>query len=135
MNKLIFNWSGGKDSALALYYLLQEGNWDIVGLLTTVNDHYNRITMHGVRHELLEQQADILGFEQISVRLPEQPSMETYEQLLPKCCTHCGTSRDFPIHIAIQFQRMDAAIAEKEITQMLRCEIPFAEIVLDREVR
>ncbi|MBL7884806.1 MAG: diphthine--ammonia ligase [Bacteroidia bacterium] len=55
--KVIFCWSGGKDSALALYKILQDDAYEIIGLLTTINKKYKRVSMHGVREELIEQQA------------------------------------------------------------------------------
>ena len=59
--KIILSWSGGKDSALALYELMRQGNTDIT-LLTTITDKYERISMHGVRKVLLEKQAESLGW-------------------------------------------------------------------------
>ena len=78
----IFNWSGGKDSALALYKVRQAGRYHIQTLLTTVSTPYQRISMHGVRTALLEQQAAALGLPCRQLRLPEMPSMATYEQLM-----------------------------------------------------
>ncbi len=74
------NWSGGKDSALALYKVLQEGIYDVKFLLTTVNSRWQRISMHGVRRELLHRQAETIGIELIELLLPEMPSMEIYER-------------------------------------------------------
>ena len=78
----IFNWSGGKDSALALYKVLQSGQYDVQELLTTVSEPYQRISMHGVRVALLEQQAASLGLPCRKLVLPEMPTMEAYEQLM-----------------------------------------------------
>lgn len=72
------NWSGGKDSALALYYAIRSGQWDIVSLLTTVNEQHNRVSMHGVRTELLEAQAERLKLLLHQLQLPGDVSMETY---------------------------------------------------------
>lgn len=77
-----FNWSGGKDSTLALQYLLQENQYDVRCLLTSVNAHFNRISMHGVRVELLELQAQAIGIPLRKLLLPEMPSMEIYEQTM-----------------------------------------------------
>jgi diphthamide synthase (EF-2-diphthine--ammonia ligase) len=52
---VLFCWSGGKDSAMALHALLQRSDICITGLLTTVTEGYERISMHGVRRELLER--------------------------------------------------------------------------------
>ena len=78
----ILNWSGGKDSALALYKVRQAGHYDIQTLLTTVSTPYQRISMHGVRTALLERQAAALGLPCRQLLLPEMPSMATYEQLM-----------------------------------------------------
>jgi uncharacterized protein (TIGR00290 family) len=59
--KIVFCWSGGKDSALALHRLQVEGRYDVIALLTTCNEHFQRVSMHGVRMELLEQQARAIG--------------------------------------------------------------------------
>ncbi|TKK69232.1 diphthine--ammonia ligase [Ilyomonas limi] len=79
MHKAYFNWSGGKDSALALYYALQN-NIHVQKLLTNVNAVHNRISMHGVRRSLLEAQAKAIGLPLDTIELPEQPSMKDYEQ-------------------------------------------------------
>ena len=78
----IFNWSGGKDSALALYKVLRSGQYDVQELLTTVSEPYQRISMHGVRVALLEQQAASLGLPCRQLLLPEMPTMEAYERLM-----------------------------------------------------
>jgi uncharacterized protein (TIGR00290 family) len=58
--KVVLAWSGGKDSAMALHALLQSDQYEVVSLLTTVTKQYERISHHGVREELLEQQAAAL---------------------------------------------------------------------------
>ncbi len=73
------HWSGGKDSALALYHSLQNNACDVRYLLTSLNDSFGRISMHGVREELLDQQARRLGIELLKLRLPETVSMEEYQ--------------------------------------------------------
>jgi uncharacterized protein (TIGR00290 family) len=82
MMKAIFNWSGGKDSALALYHCLQNPEIDIRYLVTTINDAADRISMHGVRTELLEQQAAQIGIPLYPIRLPEMPGMEVYDNIM-----------------------------------------------------
>ena len=59
--KILLSWSGGKDSALALYELKIHNKYKICALLTTITEEYDRISMHGVRRILLEEQADSLG--------------------------------------------------------------------------
>jgi uncharacterized protein (TIGR00290 family) len=78
--KIIFCWSGGKDSALALHRLLAEGKYEVVGLLTTCNEHFQRVSMHGVRLELLERQARAIGLPLEKVFVSRRGSNEEYTQ-------------------------------------------------------
>lgn len=80
--KAIFNWSSGKDSALALYKLLQDSSFEISCLLTSVNTQHQRISMHGVRVALLQKQADSIGLPLEIVLIPEMPTMEVYESVM-----------------------------------------------------
>jgi uncharacterized protein (TIGR00290 family) len=73
------NWSGGKDSSLALHRLLQDKQYDIRYLLTSVNSTHDRISMHGVRRSLLQAQAKAIGIPLQTIELLELPSMEAYE--------------------------------------------------------
>lgn len=75
----ILSWSGGKDSALALHSLLMDPSVQVRGLLTTVTDGYERVSMHGVRTELVEAQAAALGLALHTVRIPQAASNEVYE--------------------------------------------------------
>ena len=77
--KIAFHWSSGKDSALALYYLLQDQNYQVDHLITTTSEEYDRVTMHGTRVELLQKQVESIGIPSSLIRLPPDPSMETYE--------------------------------------------------------
>lgn len=79
-NKTYFNWSSGKDSAIALHHLLQDNNYQVDELITTVNSHYNRVSMHGLRKELLIAQTNALGIKASLIELPEMPSMAVYEK-------------------------------------------------------
>lgn len=78
--KTYFNWSSGKDSALALFHLLKDDRYSVDELVTTVNSHYNRVSMHGLRKELLIKQTKSLNIPASLIELPEVPSMEIYEQ-------------------------------------------------------
>lgn len=80
---LALSWSGGKDSALALRVLEQEGRRP-AALITTVTDGYDRISMHGVRCALLLRQAEALGIELVEVRIPPGCSNELYERSLER---------------------------------------------------
>jgi uncharacterized protein (TIGR00290 family) len=72
------SWSGGKDSALALWALRREGV-EPEALITTVTDAYDRISMHGVRRELLASQSDALGIPLVEVRIPPACVNDVYE--------------------------------------------------------
>ncbi|MEJ5104838.1 diphthine--ammonia ligase [Chryseobacterium sp. MYb328] len=82
--KALFNWSSGKDSALALYKILQEDQYEIATLLTSINKEFQRISMHGVHVNLLEQQTSLLGIPLIKMELPREPSMEEYQKIMNK---------------------------------------------------
>jgi uncharacterized protein (TIGR00290 family) len=81
--KAFLNWSGGKDSALCLYKAREQG-LRIEALVTTINSNTNRISMHGVRRSLLEQQAAVLQLPLYIVELPEMPGMKEYEDAVSK---------------------------------------------------
>jgi uncharacterized protein (TIGR00290 family) len=76
---ILFCWSGGKDSAMALHTLLHQSDLHIAALLTTVTETYNRISMHGVRRELLHQQAQSIGLPLHEVLIPPQCVNPIYE--------------------------------------------------------
>jgi uncharacterized protein (TIGR00290 family) len=76
---ILFCWSGGKDSAMALHMLLQRSDVHIVALLTTVTEGYERISMHGVRRELLQRQAQSIGLPLHEVHIPPQCVNPIYE--------------------------------------------------------
>jgi uncharacterized protein (TIGR00290 family) len=76
---ILFSWSGGKDSAMALHTLLQRSDVRIAALLTTVTEGYERVSMHGVRRELLERQSQSIGLPLHEVRIPPQSVNPIYE--------------------------------------------------------
>jgi uncharacterized protein (TIGR00290 family) len=67
---VVLAWSGGKDSARALLALRQDPTWQVVGLLTTVTEDYGRVSMHGIRREVLRAQAEATGLplEEVGIR-------------------------------------------------------------------
>jgi len=77
--KVLFTWSGGKDSILALYELQIRSDYEIVALLTVLTEDYDRISMHGVRSILLERQADSLRLPIEKVYISKNSSNEEYE--------------------------------------------------------
>jgi uncharacterized protein (TIGR00290 family) len=79
LDKVLFAWSGGKDSAMALHELQKREGLEIAALLTTLTGDYDRVSMHGVRNSLLEQQAESLGFPLEKVYITKNSSNEDYE--------------------------------------------------------
>jgi len=76
---IFLSWSGGKDSARALYEIQQASDYRVAALLTTITEDYDRISMHGVRRVLLEQQAEALGLPLKKVYIPKDATNATYE--------------------------------------------------------
>ncbi len=79
MEKVIFSWSGGKDSAISLYEIQKGGKHEIVSLLTTITEGYDRVSLHGVPRTLVEQQAYSLGLPMEEVFISKSCSNEEYE--------------------------------------------------------
>ncbi len=82
--KALVAWSSGKDSAWALHEARKSGDYDIVGALTTVTDSFARVSMHGVREELLMAQIAAAGLDPIIVRIPYPCPNEVYEREMGK---------------------------------------------------
>jgi uncharacterized protein (TIGR00290 family) len=77
--RVLVSWSSGKDSAWALHVLRQRGEVEVVGLVTTINEAFGRVAMHGVRAELVQAQADAAGLPLWPVPLPWPCSNDEYE--------------------------------------------------------
>lgn len=77
--RAILCWSGGKDSAFCLHRVQKEGLFDVRYLLTTVNERFKRVSMHGIREELLDRQVESTGIPLLKVRVSEGSNQE-YEQ-------------------------------------------------------
>ena len=80
--KSVFNWSGGKDSALALYNVQRNPEFSVEKLLTTMNVENDRISMHGVRAALLEAQAGSIGIPLHKIELGQSTDAEEYNRLM-----------------------------------------------------
>jgi len=101
--RVVFSWSGGKDSALALDELRKSDRYEIVALLTTVADTYRRVSHHGVRERLLEMQADAIGLPLDKLYLPTGPSdactFEQYEAIMGrKMAEYCDAGVRLVVH-------------------------------------
>ena len=84
--KILLSWSSGKDSAWALHILRRQGEYEIAGLVTTVNSAFDRVAMHSTRRELVEQQAEAAGLSLRVVDLPWPCSNADYERLMKTMC-------------------------------------------------
>lgn len=84
--KAVFNWSGGKDSALALYTVLQQKQFEVVALLTTVNEETELSSMHAIPFSLLMKQAESIGISLYPVFLPK--NLPVYEQRMLDAAHH-----------------------------------------------
>jgi uncharacterized protein (TIGR00290 family) len=88
IEKVVLSWSGGKDSSMAAYQLLASQKYEIAALLTTVTEDFDRISMHGVRRELLEQQARSLAIPLHQVMIPKDCTNEIYESRMREAFDH-----------------------------------------------
>ncbi|MHB1960214.1 MAG: Dph6-related ATP pyrophosphatase [Acidobacteriaceae bacterium] len=84
--KILLSWSGGKDSAWALHTLRQHPEYNVAALLTTVNEHFGRVAIHGFREELLDLQATSVGLPIWKIPLPYPCSNEAYESRMAAVC-------------------------------------------------
>src|SRR6266571_2155993 len=89
---VVMSWSGGKDSAIALDELMKTGDYDVVTLMTTVSEEYRRISHHGVREALLDEQARAIGVPLEKVYLPSgEPggcTNDVYEAIMSRVMAH-----------------------------------------------
>lgn len=76
---ILFAWSSGKDSAMALYEIFKRKDIEVRALLTTLTEGFARVSMHGVREELLDAQAAALGLPLVKVRIPQNCANTEYE--------------------------------------------------------
>src|ERR1700730_10488143 len=86
--RVILSWSGGKDSAMVAYHLIASQKYEIAALLTTVAEDFDRISMHGVRRELLERQAESLAIPLHKVMIPKDCPNEIYEGRMNEAYRH-----------------------------------------------
>ena len=77
--KALISWSSGKDSAWSLHEVRRSGEFDVIGAVTTATDTFSRVSMHGVREEILRAQLDAAGLPPTIVRIPWPCPNEVYE--------------------------------------------------------
>ncbi len=86
MKRVLLSWSSGKDSAWSLHVLRQSTSLEVVGLVTTLNEHFDRVAMHGTRRTVLEAQARAAQLPLWTVPLPWPCSNEDYEDRMRALC-------------------------------------------------
>lgn len=86
LKKIVFNWSGGKDSALALLKILQNNEYEVVSLLTTINIENNKSSIHAIPLEILEKQASSIGIPLFKVYLSKD--LKNYEKTIHRAVTY-----------------------------------------------
>lgn len=79
VQSILLSWSGGKDSARALYEIQQSHEYSAAALLSTITEDYDRVSMHGVRRELLERQADSVGLPLEKIFISRDSTNAEYE--------------------------------------------------------
>lgn len=84
--KVLLSWSSGKDSAWALHVLRQQNAVEVVGLLTTMNERFQRVAMHSTRRDLVRAQAQAVGLPLWEIPLPWPCSNEEYELAMGRAC-------------------------------------------------
>lgn len=80
--KVSFAWSGGKDSALALYKLMQDDKYEVVALHTTFGEDTKRVGLHGIHESLIQKQAEAIGLPLDSLYYPASQTNEAYEKVM-----------------------------------------------------
>lgn len=84
--KALVSWSSGKDSAWTLHVLRQQNEVEVVGLLTTMNEHFHRVAMHSTRRDLVRAQAKSVGLPLWEIPLPWPCKNEEYELAMSRAC-------------------------------------------------
>lgn len=90
--KIMVSWSGGKDSALALYNIVKDEKFEVNALLTVITEDYDRVSMHGIHRIMLEKQVEYLGYSLEKIFIPKNASDKEYQSqmvnTLQKCLLH-----------------------------------------------
>ena len=87
--KITISWSGGKDSALALYKILLSGEYEVAHLHTVFNASNKRVGLHGVHENLIEKQAEAIGVPLVKLYLEESDNHDRYEALMKHFYNNC----------------------------------------------
>ena len=115
MKRVALSWSSGKDSAWSLYLLRQNPALEVVALITTINEQFDRVAMHAVRRELVEAQAASAGLPLWTVPLPWPCSNEQYEDRMRQVCRRALDEGFEAIAFGDLFLRDIRAYREKQL--------------------
>jgi uncharacterized protein (TIGR00290 family) len=119
--RVVLSWSGGKDSAMALHELLRDGEHEVVALLTSVSEEFRRISHHGVRESLLDEQAKAIGLPLRKVYLPSGENggctNDVYETIMAKEMAACRDEGVFTIAFGDLFLEDLRAWREANLTR------------------
>ncbi len=118
MEKVLFCWSGGKDSAMALYEIQRSQEYDIAALLTTITEDYDRVSLHGVRRALVEQQACSLGLPLEEVFISKDCPNQEYESKMRATLTRFRESGVFLVAFGDVFLEEVRKYRENNLSQL-----------------
>jgi uncharacterized protein (TIGR00290 family) len=90
--RTLLSWSSGKDSAWALHLIRQDSRIELLGLFTVVNQRYNRVSMHGTRLEMLQQQAQAVGLPLQTINLPDPCTNEQSDAIMHQFVTESAAN-------------------------------------------
>ncbi|MFX0072365.1 MAG: hypothetical protein ACFFAO_14870, partial [Candidatus Hermodarchaeota archaeon] len=143
MKSVILSWSGGKDSALALYYLNKK-KFNIKTLFTTISIEYNRVSMHGIRKEVLLKQVKSIGLPLHIISLPKNVTDEEYGEIMKEEMVSfksnlidyvvAGEGEEYILHIA---QLIEGGDKNKTVFHKKRLDLeslPLADYSLDSNI-
>lgn len=115
MKRVLLSWSSGKDSAWALHLLRKNPEIELAGLLTTLNEEFQRVAMHGTRRSVLEAQAQAAGLPLWEIPLPWPCSNEEYEQRMAQACQRAVAERVEAVAFGDLFLTDVRAYREKQL--------------------
>ena len=118
--KVALSWSGGKDSAMSLYELQQSGRYDVQALLTTITEAYDRISMHGVRRELLERQAESVGLPLQKIYIAKDASNDANEAQMERALREQERNDVYQVAFGDIFLEDSRAYRERNLTRLGR---------------
>src|SRR4029079_11417701 len=90
IKKITISWSGGKDSAFALYKILASGDYEVASLHTIINSENKRVGLHGVHESLIEMQARSIGIPLVKLYLKNSDSNDSFEALTRSFYAQCA---------------------------------------------